>query len=654
VLARRAGDFAVDLEEPQREIRSMSQISGQEPTGKRLRALTIAALGVVYGDIGTSPLYAIKESFHHTHGLELAPHNILGILSLVFWSLMLVVTVKYLLFIMRADNQGEGGIMALLALVSPKLQETGLTRYKKLIISMGIFGAALLYGDGVITPAISVLSAVEGLQVATPAFQPYVLPITVAIITAIFLSQSVGTAALGAVFGRITLVWFLAIAAAGIPWIIRRPDVLSALHPAYAVDFFRINGWAGFWVLGAVVLCITGGEALYADMGHFGKRPIRLGWYLIVLPALCLNYFGQGALVLEKGAEAVENPFFSLVSGWLIYPMVALATAATVIASQALISGAFSLTQQAVQLGYFPRTFIRHTSRETEGQIYVPRVNRLLMITCIALVLTFRESSSLAAAYGIAVTATMTITTILFYFVARRMWNWTLFQAGIPVLGFLLIDLSFFGANAVKLLQGGWVPIAIAVSIFIVMSTWKRGREALGAILSEKAIPLEHFIDEVVRRKIVRVPGTAVFMTLSRNVAPSVLQHHIRHNRSLHERVILLSIVTEHTPDVPALQKVRVTELSEGFFKVTARYGYMETPDVSEILIFAMGAGLPIEIQELSFYLGRESILPNGSTPLAYWRKKLFILFSRNARPATEYFRLPPDQVIEVGAQISI
>jgi KUP system potassium uptake protein len=632
----------------------MSIATGQNPTGKQLRTLTIAALGVVYGDIGTSPLYAIKESFHPAHGLELSTVNVLGILSLVFWSLTLVVTIKYLMFILRADNQGEGGIMALLALVIPKLQETGLNTRRKLVIALGIFGAALLYGDGVITPAISVLSAVEGLQIATPAFQPYVVPITVAILVLLFMSQSKGTAALGAIFGRIMMVWFLTIAVIGIPWILRRPDVLAAIHPAYAVEFFIRNGMHGFWVLGAVVLCITGGEALYADMGHFGKKPIRMGWLMIVFPALLLNYLGQGALVLEKGAEAAANSFYGLVGGWMIYPMVALATLATVIASQALISGAFSLTQQAVQLGYFPRTTIRHTSRETEGQIYVPRVNRLLMVACVALVISFRESSNLAAAYGIAVTATMAITSALFYVVARRIWNWSTMRAGLLVGAFLIIDLAFFGANTIKLLEGGWVPVLIAATIFAVMTTWKRGREALGKILSDKSIPLQDFIDELVQKKTVRVPGTAVFMTLSRNVAPSVLQHHLRHNRSLHERVILLSIITEHSPEVPALQRVRVTELSHGFFKVTARYGYMETPDVSEILIFAMGAGLPIELEKLSFYLGRESILPNGTTRMAHWRKRLFILFSKNARPATEYFRLPPDQVIEVGAQISI
>ncbi len=635
-------------------MNEMSLAPGQSPSGKQLRALTIAALGVVYGDIGTSPLYAIKESFHHTFGLELSTLNVFGILSLVFWSLMMTVTIKYLMFIVRADNQGEGGIMALLALVLPKMREGGVNRRKSLVIGLGLFGAALLYGDGIITPAISVLSAIEGLEIATPAFQPYVVPITLVIITGVFLFQSKGTAALGAVFGRITLVWFLSIAAAGIPWIIQHPEILGALHPSHAVNFFILNGMKGFWVLGAVVLCITGGEALYADMGHFGVKPIRIGWFTIVLPALLINYLGQGAFVLAHGAEAAENPFYGMLPGWAVYPMVLIATCAAIIASQALISGAFSLTQQAVQLGYFPRTSIRHTSRETEGQIYVPRVNTLLMLACLGLVLAFQKSSALAASYGIAVTATMAVTSLLFYVVARRLWNWSLLQAGIPVAIFLFIDVAFFIANTVKIPNGGWIPISIATTIFAVMTTWKKGRDALGLILSKKSMPLQEFIDEMAHKKTIRVPGTAVFMTLSRDVAPSVLQHHVKHNRSLHERIILLSIVTEHTPEIPALQKVRVTELSHGFFKVTARYGYMETPDVSEILIFSMGAGLPIELEKLSFYLGRESILPNGDSGMAYWRKKLFILFSKNARPATEYFKLPPDQVIEVGAQISI
>jgi KUP system potassium uptake protein len=631
----------------------------EHPRGRELRKLTIAALGVVYGDIGTSPLYAVKESFNPAHGLALTPDNILGILSLVFWSLTMVVTVKYLSFIMRADNKGEGGIMALLALVGPKLLEADPLRRSKrrlAVIFLGLFGAALLYGDGVITPAISVLSAIEGLQIATPAFKPVVIPLTVGILIALFHFQKNGTEKLGAIFGKITLLWFLTIAAAGVPWILQKPEILKAIHPFYAIHFFMQNGGRGFFVLGAVVLCITGGEALYADMGHFGRKPIRLGWFFIVFPALFVNYMGQGALILAKGAEAVENPFYGLVSGWLLYPMVALATAATVIASQALISGAFSLTQQAIQLGYFPRMTIKHTSESTEGQIFVPSMNRMLMIACVALVIGFEKSDNLASAYGIAVTGTMAITSFLFYVVARRIWNWPIWWAAGLVGLFMTIDLAFFGANIVKLFNGGWVPVLIAVAIFIVMVTWKRGREALSQKLVSLSMPLDKFLFDLGgRKKIHRVEGTAVFMTLTRDIAPSALLHHIKHNQSLQDRVILLSIVTEHEPVVSYHNKVRVTDLSQGFTKVIARYGYTERPDISEILLLAIGCGLAIDdIDHLSFYLGRETIVPTGPTPMALWRKKLFIFFSRNARSATEYFNLPPDRVIEIGAQIEI
>jgi KUP system potassium uptake protein len=627
----------------------------KNPKGKALATLTIGALGVVYGDIGTSPLYALKESFHPSHGLALTPENVLGILSLVFWSLTLVISLKYLVYILRADNRGEGGIMALLGLVIPILRKDGESGRALPVIFLGLFGAALLYGDGVITPAISVLSAVEGLQVATPAFQPYVVPVTVAILVALFLTQRGGTATLGAIFGRTMLVWFLTLIATGLPWIIREPAVLRAIDPMYALQFFAANGWHSYFVLGAVVLCITGGEALYADMGHFGKRPIRLGWFVLAFPALLINYFGQGALVLVKGDAVIDHTFYGLVDGWLIYPLVAIATAATIIASQALISGAFSLTQQAVQLGYLPRMRILHTSRETEGQIYVPRINTLLMAACVALVLVYQESSRLAAMYGIAVTATMSITSILFFVVARENWKWPMWQAGSMVFAFLLVDLAFFGANIVKLHDGGWVPIALAGGIFTVMTTWKRGRQALSEVLMAGSMPLEEFIEErVAKQGIHRVPGTAVFMTLSRDIAPSTLIHHLHHNKVLHEQVVLLSIATRHDPEVPATQRVRVTTLSHGFSKVVAAYGYIESPDIAEILECCLSSGLNIGFEQVSFYMGRETILPDGKTGMARWRKRLFIFFSRNARPATEYFRIPPDRVIEVGAQIQL
>lgn len=619
-----------------------------------LLKLAIGALGVVYGDIGTSPLYALKESFHPAHGLALNPENIFGILSLVFWSLTLVVMVKYLVFIVRADNRGEGGIMALLALLIPRLDDLLGDRTRRTVIFLGLVGAGLLYGDGVITPAISVLSAVEGLQVATPAFKPIIVPLTIGILIAIFSAQSRGTARIGAIFGPATLLWFLTLMATGVPWILKHPEILSAVDPSYAVKFFLNNGSQGFFVLSSVVLCITGGEALYADMGHFGKQPIRWSWFSIVFPALLINYFGQGALILERGASALDNPFYGLVSGWLLYPLVAIATMATVIASQALISGAFSLTQQAVQLGYFPRVTIRHTSRTTEGQIYVPRINSLLMVSCIALVLFFQESTHLASAYGIAVTGTMVITSILFFFVTQAIWGWRLLSSLALVGLFLTVDLAFFFANIVKLFSGGWVPIMIAGFILAIMTTWKRGREVLSRAMMGAATPLSKFIEEVAEKKPHRVRGTAVFMTLTRDIAPSVLLHHFNHNQTLHHRIILLSIVTETEPDVPALERVRVTELDQGFVKVVARYGYMETPDIQEILILCEGAGLTVNYQQLSFYLGRETFLTTGSSGMANWRKRLFVLLSRNARSATEFFNLPPNRVIEIGSQIQI
>ena len=621
---------------------------------KNLFKFTLAALGVVYGDIGTSPLYAIKECFNPMHGLILSVENVLGILSLVFWSLTLVIVFKYLSFILRADNKGEGGIVALLALLIPKLKEDKNNPWSRWIIYLGLFGAALLYGDGVITPSISVLSAIEGLEVATSAFQPVVVPLTIIILICLFASQRSGTATIGSIFGRATLLWFVTLIGIGLPWIIKHPTVLYAMDPRYAVSFFMEHGLKGFLVLGAVVLCITGGEALYADMGHFGKNPIRLGWYLIVFPALLVNYFGQGALILEKGRSALSNPFYGLVEGIWIYPLVAIATVATITASQALISGAFSLTQQAVQLGYFPRMTIRHTSRETEGQIFVPRVNLLLMIACVVLVLEFPASSKLAAAYGIAVTGTMAVTSVLFYFVVRKLWNWSFLKAGVLVSIFLVIDLSFMASNFIKVRDGGWVPLLIAGVIFAIMTTWKTGREAVSATLLSSSVPLEDFIQETVKAHTHRVKGTAVFMTLMRNIAPSTLIHHFKHNQTLHENVILLSILTDNDPEVSASQRVRVTEFSHGFIKVVARYGYMESPSITEILMHCEGAGLVLKTHEISFYLGRETLLPDGPTKIAYWRKKLFIFFSRNARPATEYFKIPPNQVIEIGAQLRI
>ena len=622
--------------------------------GSRLLPVVVGAIGVVFGDIGTSPLYALKECFAPDHGVALTQDNVYGILSLVFWSLTLVVTMKYLMFILRADNKGEGGIMALLALVIPKIRkDQGVTAGVR-IIFLGLFGAALLYGDGVITPAISVLSAVEGLEVATPVLKPLVVPITVAILIALFSVQSRGTAKIGAIFGPATVLWFIMIGGLGVHWILKHPEILMAVNPMYAISFFIRNGSNGFFILSAVVLCVTGGEALYADMGHFGRKAIRMGWYSLVMPALLLNYFGQGALILEKGQEALANPFYALVSGWMLYPLVFMATVATVIASQALITGAYSLTQQAVQLGYLPRVSIFHTSRHTEGQIYVPRVNVLLMVACITLVIIFQESTKLAAAYGIAVTGTMLITSTLFYTVIRHIWHWSFWKAGVLFVGFLLVDLAFFFANITKLHEGGWIPVLIAILLFSLMSTWKRGRQALAASMLQLAVPLNTFLDEIREKKPHRVKGTSVFLTLTRDIAPSVLLHHFKHNKVLHEKVILLSVLTENEPEVDTLERVRVNELGEGFFKVVARYGYIEAPNVPEILILCQGAGLPIEHRDLSFYVGRETFLTTGTSGMSVWRKKMFIFLSRNARPATEFFAIPPDQVIEIGSQIRI
>jgi KUP system potassium uptake protein len=641
---------------------------------KTLSVLALGALGVVFGDIGTSPLYALKECFDPHQGLQPSQANVFGVLSLIFWSLTLVISLKYLLFILKADNKGEGGIMALLGLitarniaearaangatadtVNPLQGKDRKNRFKTgAAIYLGLIGAALLYGDGIITPAISVLSAVEGLQVAIPTFQPFVVPLTVAILFLLFTIQSRGTAHIGSIFGPTILIWFLMIAGVGIPWIIGNPEILLAINPVYAVRFFIENGTHGFFLLSSVVLCITGGEAMYADMGHFGVKPIRLGWFLVAFPALILNYFGQGALMLAKGPEVLSNPFYSLVDGWMRYPLIAIATLATVIASQALISGAFSLTQQAVQLGYLPRLTIHHTSKSTEGQIYVPRVNQLLMIGCIALVLYFQESTKLASAYGIAVTGTMVTTTLLFYLVATSLWKWKAILVVPMTIVFLGTDLAFFSANLSKIAHGGWVPISIGCVALVLMTTWKRGRELLGKSMLEIAQPLDQFFVEVARTKPPRVNGTAVFMTLTRNIAPSVLLHHFRHNQVLHEKVLLMSVITKNEPEIDPLERVRVTELTQGFYKVVACYGYTETPDMSDILGRCESAGITIDHTKLSFYLGRETFLTSGTSRMWHWRKKLFVIMSKNARTATEFFRIPPDRVIEIGSQIRI
>jgi KUP system potassium uptake protein len=622
------------------------------PTGRRLAVLGLTALGVVYGDIGTSPLYALRECFKPEYGLVVNEANVHGILSLIVWSLILVVSVKYIVFIMKADNRGEGGILALLALLLQRTHRSADSRTRALLVALGLFGAALLYGDGIITPAVSVLSAVEGIEVATPAFAHWVVPLTMVILFGLFMFQKLGTGRVGVTFGPVMLLWFVTIGVLGLREVAGNPAVLAAINPWYAIAFFFEHNLRAFFVLGAVVLAVTGAEALYADMGHFGKRPIRLAWFAIALPCLLLNYFGQGALVLRGGTAAAANPFYLLTPKPLLIPMVVLATLAAIIASQALISGAFSLTQQSVQLGYSPRVQIVHTSRKEVGQVYIPEVNWALMVGCLLLVVAFRSSSALAAAYGIAVTGTMAITSILYAVVARSRWGWSKLAVGALTTLFLLVDIAFLVANAIKIEFGGWVPLAIAIVIFTLMSTWKLGRAQLGELLQRGSLPLSLFLEDVERRKPPRVPGTAVFMTSSADGAPVVLLHHVKHNKVLHQQVVLMSVQSEEVPEIPGDERVTLEELGQGFFRLRARYGFMESPDVEEILVCAAEAGLRARPQDTSFYLGRERLIPRKKGGMMQWRKKLFVLMSRNARSATEFFNIPPNRVVELGTQL--
>ena len=612
-------------------------------------ALILGAIGVVFGDIGTSPLYAIKECFspESPHHVAVTEGNVLGVLSLVFWALCSVIVLKYLTFIMKAENEGSGGILALLALVQGKSKNVGA------LMTMALFGTALLYGDGVITPAISVLSAVEGLEVATAALKPAVIPLTLVILVALFLVQSRGTAGIGRVFGPVMLVWLAAIALLGARQIVRNPHVLAAIDPRHGVMFFVHNKGHGFLVLGSVFLVVTGGEALYADMGHFGREPIRIGWFSIVFPALLLNYFGQGASLLLD-AKAASNPFYALVPQPLLYPVVAIAACATVVASQALISGVFSLTQQAVQLGLFPRVTIIHTSHETEGQIYIPEINYGLLFACIGCVLYFKSSTALASAYGIAVTGTMGITTAVYYVVVTKVWGWSNLKALPLVSLFLVFDVAFFAANAAKFFDGGWFPLTMAALVFYVMTTWKLGRKALADAIRAGLLPLDLFFEDVVRTKPSRVPGTAVFMASNPTGTPPVLLHHFKHNKVLHQTVILLTVESLTVPEVAPERRLEVKHLQEGFHYVTLRYGFSERPDVPAALTLCKDHGLPIELSDTSYYLGRETLLPTGKSSMWRWRKGLFAFISRNARPATAYFGLPPGRVVELGMQVDL
>lgn len=637
--------------EPIEDSPSATEIREEHPSRRHVTGLALAALGVVYGDIGTSPLYALRECFHGIKPLAASAANVLGVLSLIFWSLMIVISLKYLVLLMRADNRGEGGILALLALLNPWQNAS---RRNTLLIGLGLFGAALLYGDGVITPAISVLSAIEGLHLAAPAFGHYVVPLTCIVLVLLFLFQKRGTAGVGAVFGPVMVVWFLTLAILGLRGIIAEPRVLAAVNPLHAVYFFRENGGHGFMVLGSVFLVVTGGEALYADMGHFGRVPVRWAWFGCVLPALLLNYFGQGALILGHPLEVI-NPFYHLAPPWALYPLILIATLATIVASQAVISGAFSLTRQAVQLNQSPHVRIIQTSSEEIGQVYVPAVNWILMLTTIALVLGFRSSANLAAAYGVAVTTTMVITTVLVFFLMRRRWHWGLLTSGLAALLFLTVDLSFFCANMLKVSSGGWFPLAAGVVVFTLMTTWRRGREILNARLYSRSGSLEDFLLEIARTPPYRLPGTAVFMTARPVGTPPMLIHHLTHNRVLHKQVILLTVITEEVPRVSAADRLVVTKLSEGFARVIVRYGFMQSPNIPVALRQCEHFDLMTDPETTTFYLGRETLIPTPAVPgMFIWREKLFAFMARNSQRATSFFNIPPDRVVEIGQQVEI
>ena len=624
-------------------------MSASAPAVRPLVPLTISALGVVYGDIGTSPLYAMRECFFGSHAVPPTQANVLGVLSLIIYSLLLVISIKYVAIVLRADNQGEGGILALTALL-PKRDANN--RVGWVLILLGIFGAALLYGDGMITPAITVLGAMEGLKVATPLLEPYVVPLAVGILVGVFAIQRHGTHRVGRLFGPVMVLWFVVLAVLGIMWTIRQPIVLTAFDPRHAVAFFAEHGLHGFAVLGAVFLVVTGGEALYADMGHFGKRPICLAWFALVLPSLLLNYFGQGALLLTDSSAAAQ-PFFLLAPPWALFPLVALATAAAIIASQALISGAFSLTRQAVQLGYCPRLQINHTSSREMGQVYVPDVNWALMVCTIAIVVGFGSSTALAAAYGIAVTLTMIITAILLHVVMLERWKWPKAIAYCVTGTFLAIDLSFFGANVLKILHGGWLPLVIGAVLFTLMTTWKTGRQVVADRIADRAIPIEDFMMAIGRLPPARVRGTAVFMTAQPKGTPPALAHNLQYNKVLHDRVVTLTVRTEPVPHVATEERATVRYLGEGISDVSLRYGFMEDPDVPQGLRDALQKGLVVD-EDLTYFLGRETLLVTRTPGMALWRERLFVLMSRNAVRAVTFFRLPPERVVELGIQLEL
>ena len=618
----------------------------------------MAALGIVYGDIGTSPIYAFKECFAPGHGAPVTTANVLGVLSLIIWALILIVTIKYLVYVLRADNKGEGGILALLALAFPEAKSGHRSRLAKTFATIGIAGACLLFGDGMITPAISVLGAVEGLKVAASGMERYILPASVGIIIALFAAQRAGTAKVGKIFGPITLIWFIAISLLGIRGILMNPAVLSAFNPLHGFSFLAHHQWAGVLVLGSVALAVTGGEALYADMGHFGPRPIRFAWFLVVLPALLLNYLGQGALLIQNpeiASNSSFNPFYQLCPNWSLYPMVGLATAAAIIASQALISGTYSITMHAIQLGYMPRLIIEHTSEHERGQIYMPQVNFTLMIACIGLILGFKSSENLASAYGVAVTLTMVTTTLLFFFASQRVFGWSRWHASLVSGGMLLVELPLAGANLLKIPQGGWFALLIAGAMFLIMSTWKTGRRLVWERLRVSAMPAVKFIADMAKKDTLRVAGTAVYMASSPHTTPMALLHNLKHNKVLHKRIIFFTICVDEDPVVDKAHRLEVERMEAGFWRVQAHYGFMETPNVQAILRQCAEHDLEFQEMETTFFLSRETVIPKADNGgMNIWQERLFAIMVRNALSATAYFRLPANRVVELGMQVEI
>ena len=620
--------------------------------GESTAGLALLALGIVYGDIGTSPLYAVKETFNPEHGIPLDAENILGGVSSIFWALMIIVTLKYVTLVLRADNRGEGGVMALLALATKSIREH--PEWSGPLLALGVFGASLFYGDAVLTPAISVLSAVEGLEVGTSAFKPYIVPIATGILIGLFLLQKHGTGVVGLLFGPVCALWFASLAAVGVWNIAKNPVIIGALNPAHALQFVTGHGLASFLVLGSVLLAITGAEALYADMGHFGKRAVRISWFGVVAPALVLNYFGQGALLIGN-PKALENPFYLAYPSWALYPMIALATAATVIASQATISGAYSMTQQAIQLGYLPRMNVQHTSARVIGQIYVPAINWILLVVVAAAVLGFGSSTRLANAYGVAVMGTMLVTTFLTFFVIRYGWGYPLWLCLLATGFFMLIDATFFASAMHKVLDGGWFPLALGAAVFTVMMTWRRGRAILYERLLSESLPLEPFIKSLFLAPPQRIPGTAVFLTAQIDATPHALLHSLKHYKVLHERVVFLTVEYRDVPWVPFEERVLCEKLGNECWRVKVRYGFMNRPDVMKALELCGSLGLPFDPMETSFFLSREKIVPVAGRPgMALWRERLFAAIARNAGNITDYFNIPTNRVVELGTRVEI